>query len=105
MFALRAVRPLSRTLHTTSAVRSGLTNLFEAAEVPPLAISKLNDKGYLLSDGLIVPGGCIFAGGRALLWDVDPPKGNGSEGLAAAWEGWGVDRFKVFEVLVPRPGR
>jgi NADH dehydrogenase [ubiquinone] 1 alpha subcomplex assembly factor 3 len=51
-----------------------------------------------------VHGGCVFADGRALLWDVDPPKGNGSEGLAKAWEGWSEERFRVFETLVPRPG-
>ncbi|KAL1406554.1 mitochondrial import receptor subunit tom20 [Vanrija albida] len=102
--SLRAAsaRPLAaRAFHATPAPR--LQNLFEAPENPPLSVHKLTAKGFILSDGLVVPGGAIFAEGKVFLWDVDPPKGDGSQGLAKAWEGWGVDRFAVFERLVPRP--
>jgi NADH dehydrogenase [ubiquinone] 1 alpha subcomplex assembly factor 3 len=70
-------------------------------------VTKLNDKGFILSDDLVVPGGVVFLGGRAMLWDVDPPLDpakTGSKGLEGSWEGWEVERFKVFEVVVPRPG-
>lgn len=101
--AAPAAAVAARSFHSTPP-RQGLTNIFEASDSPPLSITKLTTGGFQLSDGLLVQGGCIFADGRALLWDVDPPKGNGSDGLDKAWEGWSEERFKVFETLVPRPG-
>lgn len=98
-----ARNPATRVFSTTPAVRS-LTNLFEAGDNPPLSISKLNHKGFVLSDGLVIPGGAIFAEGRVLLWDVDPPIGDGMQGVDKAWEGWTEERFAVFERMVPRPG-
>lgn len=85
---------------------SGLTNLFETPDLPSLSVSKLNDKGFILSDDLVIPGGVVFLGGRALLWDVDPPAdpATSGKGVEGSWDGWEVERFKVFEVVVPRPG-
>lgn len=108
MFARAAARSVPRLahhrpLHVSAPLRS-LQNLYENPENPPLSISKLDSKGYLLSDGLLIPGGCVFAEGRAFLWNVDPPVGDGTKGLDKAWEGWSPERFKVFETLVPRPG-
>jgi hypothetical protein len=101
----RAAQPSSSQSRAFSSTpRAQLQNLFEAPETPALAITKLDSRGFLLSDGLLVNGGVVFADGRALLWDVDPPRGDGSQGLAAAWEGWSPERFKVLETLVPRPG-
>lgn len=91
-----------RSLHVSAPLR--LQNLYENPETPPLSIKRLDSKGYLLSDGLLIPGGCVFADGRAFLWDVDPPVGDGSKGLNVAWDGWTPERFKVFEKIVPRPG-
>ncbi|KAK8849553.1 hypothetical protein IAR55_004888 [Kwoniella newhampshirensis] len=76
-----------------------------------LAINKLTPRGFVMSDDLVIPGGAIIHSGRALLWDVDPPLSapptnvtpGGKVGLEAMWEGWGIDRFRVFEVLTPRP--
>lgn len=93
----------SRSLHTTRPALS-LQNIFETPDRPSLTISKLTPRGYHLSDDLVVPGGLVLAGYQALLWDVDPPKGDGSGGLAAAWQGWTKERFQVFETVVPRPG-
>lgn len=101
----RPAAPLAvaaRAFHSTPATR--LQNLFETPENPPLSVHKLTDKGFVLSDGLVVPGGAIFAEGKVFLWDVDPPLGDGSQGIDKAWKGWGVERFAVFERLVPRPG-
>lgn len=96
-----------RAFHPTPSPNSGLTNLFDTPDLPSLSVTKLNDKGFILSDDLVVPGGVVFLGGRAMLWDVDPPLDpakTGSKGLEGSWEGWEVERFKVFEVVVPRPG-
>lgn len=96
-----------RPFHPSPTRQSGLTNLFETPDLPSLSVTKLNDKGFILSDDLVVPGGVVFLGGRALLWDVDPPVDpatTGAKGLEGSWEGWEVERFKVFEVVVPRPG-
>lgn len=90
---------------TASSTRYSLTNLFDAPELPPLAVSKLTPKGFHLSDNLVVPGGLIFLGGRALLWDVDPPSGNSGGGIEGMWMGWTKERFRVFEATVPRPGQ
>lgn len=46
----------------------------------------------------------MLAGYQALLWDVDPPKGDGTGSVADAWQGWTKERFQVFETVVPRPG-
>ncbi|GMK56497.1 hypothetical protein CspeluHIS016_0303370 [Cutaneotrichosporon spelunceum] len=93
---------LTRALHASTPARSGLTNLFEAGDNPPLSVSKLDERGFHLSDGLLVPGGLVFADGRAFLWDVDPPA-DSKGGMAAAWAGWSPERFAVFERVVPRP--
>lgn len=93
-----------RQFQTTRPAFSGLTNLFEAnPDNPPLSVAKLNDKGFHLSDGLVVPGGVILADGAAFLWNVGPP-GDIMKGMATAWEGWTPERFAIFERLVPRPG-
>lgn len=92
----------ARALHATAPARS-LTNLFEAGDNPPLSVNRLDERGFLLSDGLLVPGGVIFADGRAFLWDVDPP-GDGAKGVEKAWAGWSKERFEIFERVVPRPG-
>ncbi len=93
----------SRAFHSSAPAHSGLTNLFEAGDNPPLSVAKLDARGFHLSDGLLVPGGLVFADGRAFLWDVDPP-GDTKRGIEGAWEGWSKERFEVFERVVPRPG-
>jgi NADH dehydrogenase [ubiquinone] 1 alpha subcomplex assembly factor 3 len=52
---------------------------------------------------LIIPGGAVFLDNRCFLWDVDPVLVDQKTGRGI-WEGWGVERFKIFEVVVPRPG-
>ena len=96
-----------RALHPSPPRQAGRTNLFATPARPNLSGTPRNDNGFILSDDLVVPGGVVFLGGRALLWDVDPPVDpakTGSKGLEGSWEGWDLERFKVFEVVVPRPG-
>jgi len=101
----RLAQPLStRGLHTTRPVQS-LQNIFDTADRPSLTIAKLTPKGFHLSDDLVVPGGLVLAGYQALLWNVDPPKGDGTGGMEEAWKGWTKERFQVFESVVPRPGQ
>ena len=101
----RIAQPLSiRGLHNTRPVQS-LQNIFDTADRPSLTIAKLTPKGFHLSDDLVVPGGLVLAGYQALLWNVDPPKGDGTGGMEEAWKGWTKERFQVFESVVPRPGQ
>lgn len=103
-FPVAASRTHARQLHASPAVLSGLTNLFEAnPDNPPLSVAKLNERGFHLSDGLVVPGGVVLADGAAFLWNVSPP-GDIMKGMASAWAGWTPERFAIFERLVPRPG-
>jgi NADH dehydrogenase [ubiquinone] 1 alpha subcomplex assembly factor 3 len=96
--------PARYLLEESTPLAQSLTNIFDTADRPSLTIAKLTPKGFHLSDDLVVPGGLVLAGYQALLWDVDPPKGDGSAGIDAAWAGWTKERFQVFESVVPRPG-
>ncbi|KAG7571476.1 hypothetical protein FFLO_00659 [Filobasidium floriforme] len=102
----RSLPPL--TPQTRSYASSGgLTNLFDAENMsdparPRLQVAKLNHQGFHLSDGLIIPGGVIFLDDRAFLWDVDPVAVEKVSGRPV-WREWSVERFKVFETVLPRP--
>ena len=104
---LNSLRQLSRHIHSTSRLRaSALQNLFDADDRPSLFIEKLNEKGFYLSDHLVVPGGLIIVDGRPLLWNVDPPRDYDAKGgIEGIWRGWAKERFSVFETVVPRPGK
>lgn len=57
-----------------------------------------------MTDDLVVPGGLILIEGKPFLWDVDPPK-VGAGNLRDWWKGWTPERFGIFEVVIPRPGK
>lgn len=106
-----AATPISpRLIHTSPSLRAsgGLTNLFDADDQgarPRIQVNKLNDEGFHLSDGLVIPGGVIFVENRAFLWDVDPVGVDELSGRGKWKEnGWSKERFAVFEMVVPRPG-
>lgn len=115
--ALRQARALPRTIttpprrsiHASPTLRSGLQNIYDIDAPndplarPRLAVSKLTDEGFHLSDGLIVPGGVVFLDNRAFLWDVDPVRTEKATGRGV-WNAWGIERFKIFEAVIPRPG-
>ncbi|RXK41843.1 hypothetical protein M231_00842 [Tremella mesenterica] len=96
---LRASRQTRPLLFHTSASRSALQNIFETPERPSLSIVKLNERGFHLSDRLVIPGGVIISDHRAFLWDVDPP----SPATPQGWGGWSKERFAIFESVSPRP--
>ncbi|GHJ87913.1 hypothetical protein NliqN6_4315 [Naganishia liquefaciens] len=97
-------------IHTSARLQAGsggLTNLFDADDQgarPRIQVSKLNDEGFHLSDGLVIPGGVVFVENRAFLWDVDPVGVDELSGRGK-WkeEGWTKERFAIFEMVVPRP--
>lgn len=103
--------PLStRALHTTPILRGNipLDNIIaspDPAGRQPLTITKFTSRGFHLSDNLVVPGGLLLVDGTPLLWDVDPPKLVKGGNLEDAWKGWEGERFKVLEMVVPRPGQ
>lgn len=100
-----------QAIHTSARLQAGsggLTNLFDADDQgarPRIQVSKLNDEGFHLSDGLVIPGGVVFVENRAFLWDVDPVGVDELSGRGK-WkeEGWTKERFAIFEMVVPRPG-
>lgn len=95
--------PQARSFHATQTPRSGLQNIFETSDLPSLSIAKLTPRGFHLTDDLVIPGGLVLVGGRALMWDVDPPILPPGGTLPDAWKGWTADRFAVFATVVPRP--
>ena len=63
-------------------------------------VSKQNVLNFCIArSGLVLPSPCIFLEGRVFLWEV--PKINGH----ANWPCWTAEHFKLFEVVIPRPGK
>ncbi|ORY34804.1 hypothetical protein BCR39DRAFT_514906 [Naematelia encephala] len=93
----------SRSIHSTSRLLD-LENMFDPDQAPSLTISRLTQRGYELSDDLVIPGGVVFIDSQPFLWNVDPPRSDPeAKTLEKVWEGWGKERFGVFEVVTPRP--
>ena len=59
-----------------------------------MQVRKMTGGGIELEDGLILPSSCIFLDGEVFLWNVP----------STLWDGWSKEHFKVFEVVVPKPG-
>ena len=94
-----AVRTLSkpteaRNLHFSNIWKFGLTNIINAA--PPLVqVRTITSEGVIqLANGMNLPGASIFLGGKVFLWDVP----------SILWKDWDTNRFRIFEVVVPKPG-
>ncbi|KDQ64227.1 hypothetical protein JAAARDRAFT_118740 [Jaapia argillacea MUCL 33604] len=69
------------------------TNILASDIPPPVQVKNLSSDGILLQDGLLISAACIFLEGKVFLWDVP----------SSLWEGWGKERFEVFDVVVPKP--
>ena len=82
------------SLNARTRLSSTFTNLLASEIPPPVQVQSLTNAGITLSDGLVIPGACIFLEGKVFLWDVP----------GVLWEGWGTERFEIFEVVVPKPG-
>ncbi|KAK7032056.1 hypothetical protein VNI00_013425 [Paramarasmius palmivorus] len=89
-----------RHLHTTTPRRNGprkepFVNILSDSDLPPppVQVTRVDEGGIHLADGLVVNGGCVFLEGEVFLWDV-----------AGAGEGeWKKEWFEVFEAVKPRP--
>ncbi|KAJ3798974.1 NADH dehydrogenase 1 alpha subcomplex assembly factor 3 [Lentinula aff. detonsa] len=93
--------PGRRFFHSTSSSLSTgptakaqpFTNILASDNPPPVQVASISPSGIELTDGLIIPGACIFLEGKVFLWD--PPR--------TFWEGWKEEHFDVFEFVVPKP--
>jgi NADH dehydrogenase [ubiquinone] 1 alpha subcomplex assembly factor 3 len=66
---------------------------------PPVQVSRVDEDGILLEDGLRIPGPCIFYEGKVFLWDLGYADGrSGSRKLVTK------EAFGMFEAVLPRPG-
>ncbi|GAA6025037.1 hypothetical protein JCM11491_002001 [Sporobolomyces phaffii] len=93
-------RPLSST-SVPRAVGDSLPNIILPSSNPSLSITSLTPSaGYTLSDNLVLPSPVLMIDGVAFMWDVKPPVEDYKGG---SWEGFDVDKLKVFEVVNPRP--
>jgi hypothetical protein len=86
--------PLKLNSLTHARRSSGFTNILASEIPPPVQVQSMTDAGIILSDGLIISGPCIFLEGKVFLWDVP----------STLWDGWGKERFEIFDVVVPKPG-
>ena len=98
-----SVSQQSRTFRSSSVVSSNpgprkLTNILEGGPAPAVQVRRIASEGIELADGLVIPGACIFLDGKVFLWDVGVV---GPGGTGVKWE---KDMFKLFEVVVPKPG-
>ena len=95
---------VDRNLHTTVIRRDrSFTNLLADDNPPPVQVSSLSDNGIRLTDGLLIPGACIFLEGKVYLWDT-PELKTDTRTTEEIWRAWGEERFQIFEVVTPRPG-
>ncbi|KXN89506.1 NADH dehydrogenase [ubiquinone] 1 alpha subcomplex assembly factor 3 [Leucoagaricus sp. SymC.cos] len=93
LLTLRSRHVEMRGIQTSLARRDrSFTNLLADEIPPPVQVGSITDDGILLADGLLLPSSCIFHDGHVFLWDV-PQK----------TEGWGPERFELFESSIPRP--
>ncbi|GAA5854497.1 hypothetical protein JCM9279_006628 [Rhodotorula babjevae] len=96
----------SRLLSTTATRRSAedMTNIIYSTPNDPVSITSLSPKaGFTLSDGMVVPAPILLIDGQCFLWDVQHPTSEGKDPRGFEWDGWSVDKVKVFEALSPRP--
>lgn len=82
-----------------------MTNIIYSTPNDPVSITSLSPKaGFTLSDGMVVPAPILLIDGQCFLWDVAHPTREGKDPRGFEWDGWSVDKVKVFEALSPRPG-
>ncbi|GAA5898516.1 hypothetical protein JCM8208_004686 [Rhodotorula glutinis] len=81
-----------------------MTNIIYSTPNDPVSITSLSPKaGFTLSDGMVVPAPILLIDGQCFLWDVAHPTAEGKDPRGFEWDGWSVDKVKVFEALSPRP--
>ncbi|KAM0749959.1 hypothetical protein T439DRAFT_315326 [Meredithblackwellia eburnea MCA 4105] len=96
-----APRPQIRLLCSSTPahrIADDFVNIIQADAARPIPqVKSLSaEEGFTMSDGLIIPSPVIFINGALFMWDVPPPQEMG-------WPGWEVEKWKLFEVVTPRP--
>lgn len=67
--------------------------------------SILDKEGICLFDGLVLSTASIFLEGQVYLWDFPSLKtGEGDKREKDQWKGWMESHFKLFDVVVLKPG-
>ena len=96
LFANALKRSAVRQFHTRAALRypAGLENILGGGPAPPVQVKSIGEEGIQLADGLVIPSACIFLDGQVFLWNV-PSK---------PWKDWNKEHFRIFDVVVPKPG-
>ena len=104
---LHRIAPSSRLrqLHSSSICRDrSFTNLLADDTPPAVQVQSISENGIQLTDGLVITGPCIFLEGSVFLWDVPSPDPS-SRTVEERWKLWSDNRFELFEVVTPRPGK
>ncbi|KAK4056289.1 hypothetical protein OIO90_002733 [Microbotryomycetes sp. JL221] len=79
--------------------RVDLVNIIAQDARSPVLISSLTPSaGFSMSDGLVLPSPIIIIDGAVFMWDVDGPNDKDF-----SWQGFNVDKLKIFETCMPRP--
>ncbi|BGP45344.1 hypothetical protein JCM10450v2_001162 [Rhodotorula kratochvilovae] len=82
----------------------GLVNIIYSTPNDPVAVTSLTPSaGFTLSDGMVVPAPILLIDGHCFLWDVQHPTQEGKDPMGSKWDGWIVDKVRIFEALNPRP--
>lgn len=76
-----------------------LTNILADDTPLPVQVSRVDENGILLEDGLRIKGSCIFYEGKVFLWDV-----GGEDGPTGSRPVVTKEALGFFDVVIPRPG-
>jgi len=88
--------------HRSSSAQ--LQNILASEDDPVrIQVDKLTPRGFHLTDDLLVPGGLLLIDGKPFMWDVNPPNLKAAT-LPEFWKDLSPDAFRIFEVVLPRPG-
>ncbi|GAA6057704.1 hypothetical protein JCM3770_002653 [Rhodotorula araucariae] len=102
-----ARQPQSAREFTSSAPAHGaedLVNIIYSTPDDPVAVVSIGPSaGFTLTDGLVVPAPILLVDGQCFLWDVAHPTQEGKDATGSKWDGWSLEKVKVFEALNPRP--
>ena len=82
----------------TDSMASAFHNMFDDSATRSVTLVKqIRDDGFLLSTGVRLFGPVILLNGDVFLWDVPQNSKLSDE--------WNVDFMKIFDVIVPKPGK
>lgn len=91
-FLRNSLRTQLRPLRARRYASTGLDNILAGGPEPAVQVRSLGPNGLQLADGLEIPGPCIFLEGKVFLWNI--PETN-----------WKPEHFRIFESVVPKPGK